>query len=77
MTHPEIFWYEDIIQNYLIIGKRGGKEYKLDLHEFRMECMRRRIDHKLTPQEAWMMAFKQDQYVDFEEVIEHPKQLTN
>lgn len=71
----EIFWYEDQSINQLIIGKRGGKEYKLDLHEFRMDVLRRKIDHKLTPEEVWKIAFKEDQYVYFEEIIEQPKLL--
>lgn len=73
MTTTEIFWYEDFPMNQLVIGKRGGSEYRMNLHEFRQMVLRKRIDHKLTPEMVWRIVFEESQCVEFEEVREPQK----
>lgn len=73
MSKREIYWYEDTPMQQVIIGWRGGSEFRVDKRDLMAEVMRQRADDD--PEKALKLAMKLSQYVDFEEVTEPIKLL--
>ena len=70
MTKNDYYWYQEMRSNIVIMGIRGGIEYRVSLWDFEKVYMRRKLilGRDLTPEEAYKICIIESQYVDFEEV---------
>lgn len=70
MTKPDYYWYEELTHCIIIMGIRGGVEYRVNRWDFEKVYMNRRVKlgRDLTPEEAYKLCILESQYVDFEEV---------
>ena len=72
MKEREIYWYEDLVYNRVIVGYRGGSEYTMDLNDFKKEVLRQCLDlmNPIDPKYVLKLVMRESQYIDFEIVPE-------
>lgn len=77
----EIFWYEDSVMWQMVIGFRGGSEYRVSIWDFERQQDKFQRDHgrRWNETEALEHCIKlgiiQSQYIDFEEIKDEQKLL--
>lgn len=78
MNHKKEFYYY-IDNGEVIMGRRGGRELRMERNLFIQTMLRRRLDvYSGSPdyEKIFAILVEEDQTIEFEEIKEEPKLLT-